>query len=374
MIIAEMRVHPYRIPFRQPFATAHGTLLAREGAIVELVTEDGIVGVGDMAAVTELGAPDVTTLVAAAQEYAPLLRGWPLGQVLFEALMSGKSKRRAFTVAPRSLLFALETATLDAAQLSAQMRHGAAYPVYDPLLVPVNATIGVATTDQAVERARAAVAAGFRCIKLKVGMMPDAAPEIERVRAVRTAIGPEIHLRLDANEAWTLPQATAILQALASEDIQFVEQPLMRTELADMYRLRKQTPIPIAADESITDLASIKRVIKYHAADVIILKPQLLGGYMIMPSMFNRAFEANLRSVFTSSLESGIGVAATIIIAITRGPSLMEYGLATLPLLEDDLILEELPIRDGCISLPPSGRVTLDRAALERYRLEVPGL
>lgn len=374
LTIADIRIHPYRIPFRQPFDTAHGTLAAREGAIVELVTDDGIVGVGDMAAVTEFGAPDVATLVAAAQEYAPLVVDHEPQQAYFNVALGTQLKPKTFITAPQPFCFALETALLDIIQRTAQIQSGISSA---PSPVLVNATVGTAATDQAVELACVAVSAGFRCIKLKVGMVGDAGAEVARIHAVRAAIGPTVALRLDANEAWTLQQATAIVNALANEDIQFLEQPLMRTKLAGMRTLRNRTSIAIAADESITDFTSIQTVIRHHAADALILKPQLLGGLFAMPSIRHLVRKANMRAVITTSLESGIGVAATIALAHAHTKdeeNALECGLATLPLLEDDLIIEDLPIQDGYISLPLSGRVTLDRAALERYRLEVPGI
>src|SRR5579875_135611 len=92
MRIAEVRVHPYRIPFRQPFVTAHGTLAAREGAIIELVTDEGITGLGDMAAVTEFGAVDLPTLLAALDGIRPALlqtEAQPDAKTLFRWVLHG---------------------------------------------------------------------------------------------------------------------------------------------------------------------------------------------------------------------------------------------------------------------------------------------
>lgn len=371
MIITDIQIHPYRIPLRQPFATGHGTLAAREGAIVELVTDEGIVGVGDMAAVTEFGAPDVATLVAAAREARAQIRGRSFFAPDWSATLSPL---------PPPLDFALERAHFDAF-----LREGIKYGHqpderrYAP--VRVNATVSAPLMEQTLADARRAVTAGFHCIKLKVGMLGDPSLECERIRAVRAAIGSDSQLRLDANEAWTLEQAETILRQVREVDIQFVEQPLARTHLADMRTLRQQTGIPIAVDEALTDPASLQRIWDADAADVLVLKPQLLGGIGPLHHAVTQAMLHKKHIVVTTSLESGIGVAATLAIAQHPifslpgiRPLLLACGLATLPLLEDDLINETLPVENGWIhsANTPDHLVTLDRAALDRYRLEVP--
>jgi o-succinylbenzoate synthase len=373
MIITDIRIHPYRIPFRQPFATGHGTLAAREGAIVELVTEEGIVGIGDMAAVTEFGAPDVATLVRALRAISPAILGRRATYIMSEVAQAAKHER-SLAALSAPVLFALETATHQVIELSR-----------DPALavrtglppVTVNATIGTADSAAACAAAQAAVAAGFRCVKLKVGMLAEPDAEIVRAHALRAAIGSAAHLRLDANEAWTVEQATEILGACSDLALEYVEQPIARTDLIGMRALREITGIRLAADEAVTDLASVQRVVETEAADVLVLKPHLLGGFTASSYAISHALKQGKDITITTVLESGIGVAATLGIAqlYQRNVLLLACGLATLPLLEDDLILEDLPIVDGTMTLPdgPGLGVTLDRAALERYRLEVPG-
>src|SRR6185437_11499534 len=164
----------------------------------------------------------------------------------------------------------------------------------------------------AAEAAYSAVIAGYRCIKLKVGMLDTVMAEISRIQAVRHAIGPEIQLRLDANEAWTFAQAQEILTACRKLALQYVEQPLPRDDLAGMQALRVATGVSIAADEAITDQTSVERVCEADAADVVILKPQLLGG---LTAMIHAGLHARINGktvIVTSSLESGVGIAATL--------------------------------------------------------------
>src|SRR6266699_1387990 len=177
--------------------------------------------------------------------------------------------------------------------------------------VPVNAMIDASTTEAAIAAAREARRNGFHCVKLKVLQYPlsgskrvaayqplhtrgvytrkpkrsiDPAPgesireEVERVAAVREAIGPAMHLRLEANEAWNLEEAIAILSQCVPYNIQYVEQPLRAHDLAGMRGLRRAVPIPIAVDEALQGLQSARLVLDNEAADILVIKPQLAGG------------------------------------------------------------------------------------------------
>lgn len=221
--------------------------------------------------------------------------------------------------------------------------------------------------DEAVQAAREAVSKGIGCVKLKVGVLSTVDEEAARVAAVRAAIGPDIHLRLDANEAWDYKQALAMLQAFAQYDIQYCEQPVERDNLPDMYCLRREQSIPIAADEAATDIASVHRVLEAKAADVLILKPQCLGDIWDRLRPMQEAAIRDVAWVWTSSMEAGIGVCASISVA-RPNQKYPESGFFTLDLLEDDLILTPPELVDGALAAPPRWGM-LDYEALVRYAL-----
>ncbi|MBA3823882.1 MAG: o-succinylbenzoate synthase [Ktedonobacterales bacterium] len=370
MIITDIRYYPYRVPFKRPFTTAHGTLMAREGVIVELVTDAGISGYGDMAAVTEFGAPDVATLLRVAREVEPQFVEKDPMKIPYS------SENWADGGLPGPLTFAIETAIGSVMKrflirLCEETPEGAGFAEWfiRPFApVRLNATIGAVSIDEAVKTAIEAKIAGFTCIKLKVGMLGSIRDEVERIFAVRAAIGPSIHFRLDANEAWSFDDALAIMQQLGAMNIQFVEQPLIHTALAEIPKLRARVAMPIGLDETVSDYASYQQV--SHLADVFILKPQMLGRIATEKIVHQNIRHRNL--VMTTSLESGIGVVATLKIASNLRKKLLECGLATLSLLEDDLIQEEIVIKNGMM-YPPTAPVTPDWDALARYRLDVEG-
>ena len=365
--IEEIRWHPYRMPLKREFISAHSALTERRGAILELVTDGGASGVGEIAPPPGFGGESFDSMLAALPTWARWLRGMTLSEALHAV-----EARLAADLGAGPVTCGLEIALLDALGksegrgVSAILCGGNAQPRPG---VRVNAVVGARTTEEAAAEARKAVADGFSCVKLKVGWER----EIERIAAVREAIGPGVHLRLDANEGWSLEQAMTILARSARFDIQYVEQPVRAGDLEAMRLLRRAALVPIAADESLGHLESAYRILESEAADVLIIKPQLLGGLRASLRLMRDAAERGTRSVVTSSIEAGIGLAAALHLAaaFAASPQLtMECGLATLHLLEDDLLLDELPIRDGFLAVPAGSGlgVRLDGEALERYR------
>jgi o-succinylbenzoate synthase len=235
--------------------------------------------------------------------------------------------------------------------------------------VPVNAVIGARAPGAAIAAAREASNNGYRCVKLKVGLGGSIQEEIERVAAVRDAIGPAVHLRLDANEAWNLEEAIAILSQCVPYNIQYVEQPLKAYDLAGMRSLRRAVHIPIAADEALHSLESAQLILDSEAADIFVVKPQLAGGLRVGQQIIQAASERGIPCVISSTIETGIGLAAALHLAAASPAVTLECGLATLHLLVDDLLIYDLPVRDGLLAVPtgPGLGVVLDWEALDRY-------
>lgn len=374
-----LKICPYRVVLRHPLTTAHGTLTTRQGAIIEILTAEGITGIGEVAPMPEFGGGNLNDALAALHQ-SPIVNDL-LGKRPDEAL---DCLYRAIDSLPASMSCGLEIALLDALAQAQQCsiselliqcsQSHTAHPDGNFTIAPyphirVNAVIGDSSINTAVNDAQAAIATGFRCLKLKLGM--GVKTDIERVHAIREAIGPSIHLRLDANEAWNFDQAYTILTKCAPFDIQYVEQPLKASDLPGMHKLRQAVAIPIAADEAISDLASARRVLATQAADVLILKPQLIGGLHVSRQIIQKATERGVHCVITSAIETGIGVVATLHLAAASPEVTLACGLATLHMLEDDLLTENLPIHNGMLTVPTGTGlgIHLDRQALAKYTL-----
>lgn len=228
--------------------------------------------------------------------------------------------------------------------------------------VPVNVTVPAVRP----ERAHAIVAAsGCRTAKVKVAEPGQAEGEDDaRLEAVRDALGPDGHVRIDVNGLWDVDTALRRLPALerAAGGLEYVEQPVARVE--DLAVVRRRQHVPVAADESIRRAADPYRVRDLEAADVAVLKVQPLGG---VRACLRIAEDIGLPVVVSSALETSVGIAAGVALAAALPELSHACGLATVSLLTDDLAVEPLLPVDGAL---PVARPAVDPAALERLRAE----
>jgi len=203
-------------------------LCASKGIIVQVNTSQGISGIGEIAPLPAFAGGSLADAYALLPALAERLRN----KSLHEAL--GLLTEEKADTKTASTFCGLEIALLDA--LGKAKACGVSTllsPTYSAprAAVPVNAVIGARATKVAIATALNAKKNGFLCIKLKVGLGLSAREELERIASVRDAIGPTMHLRLDANEAWQLEEAIAILSRCVPYDIQYVEQPLKAHDL-----------------------------------------------------------------------------------------------------------------------------------------------
>jgi L-Ala-D/L-Glu epimerase len=366
MKIIDVQWHTYCLPFLHKFYTAHGVMDTREGIVVQVTTNEGITGIGEIAPLPTFNGGSLADACSLLKELAGRLHHTTLYEAL-ELLAAEKVHTKT-----ASTLCGLEIALLDALGKTTDYSVSTLLTPADftpRTAVPVNAVISAKETKAAAETALNAKKNGFPCVKLKVGLGLSIHEEVERIAMVRDTMGTTMHLRLDANEAWQLEEAIAILSQCVPYDIQYIEQPMKAQDLVGMYTLRQEIPIPIAIDEAVHNLESVYLVLDSEVADILVIKPQLAGGLRIGQQMIQAASERGVRSVITSTIEAGIGLAAELHLAAASPAVTLECGLATLPLLADDLLTEALLVRDGFLAVPtgPGLGVELDQQALSRY-------
>jgi O-succinylbenzoate synthase len=264
------------------------------------------------------------------------------------------------------------TPWLRAADESAQA--GWPEPVRDA--VSVNCTIPAVGPREAYELARVS---GCGTAKVKVAEPGQAlSDDLERVEAVRAALGPGGRVRLDANGGWDVDRALTAIRQLARFDLEYVEQPCATVdELADLRRslARAGAHVLVAADESIRRVADPYRVADLEAADIAVLKVQPLGGVRACLEIAERI---GLPVVVSSALETSIGMRAGLALAAALPELPYACGLNTVPLLADDLVEVPLVARDGVLPIGPLNvapaalvrcAAPADRAAFWRSRL-----
>ncbi|WP_425428223.1 o-succinylbenzoate synthase [Actinokineospora auranticolor] len=220
--------------------------------------------------------------------------------------------------------------------------HGWPEPVRDR--VPVNATIPVVDPRRAGE---IAAASGCATAKVKVADPgADLADDVDRVAAVRDALGPGGKVRVDANGAWDVDTAVRAIRDLdkAANGLEYVEQPCRTIE--ELAAVRRRVDVPIAADESIRRAEDPMRVAVAGAADIAVLKVAPLGGVRRALAV---AEACGLPCVVSSALETSVGLAAGVALAAALPELDYACGLATLSLLTSDAVSRPLRAIDGWI-------------------------
>ena len=233
--------------------------------------------------------------------------------------------------------------------------------------VAVNALVPAVTPDEAYRLASEAAAAKIRTVKVKVGAPPAAGPagrltDLDRVAAVRDALGPTGRIRLDANGAWDVDAAAEMIARLARYDLELVEEPV--AGLDDLARLRRRVGVPLAADESVRGLDDARRLSALDAADAVVLKAQPLGGVRAALAV---AEAAGVPVIVSSLYETSVGLAAGVALAACLPELPYACGLGTATLLAADVVKDPL--------VPVYGKVAVrrpepDLELLERYRVQ----
>lgn len=233
--------------------------------------------------------------------------------------------------------------------------------------VTVNVTVPAVGPERAAELVRDSQ--GCTTAKVKVAEPGEGLEdEVDRLAAVRAALGPDGHIRIDSNGAWTAAEAISVLPVLdrAAGGLQYAEQPC-RT-VAELAEVRRRVAVPIAADESIRRAADPFAVKRAGAADVVVLKVQPLGG---VRACLELAAELDMPVVVSSALESSVGIAMGVALAAALPDHGLASGLATVQLLERDVtsapLLPEaglLPVR----AVEPDAVEEVDPQLTARWR------
>lgn len=291
-----------RIPLRKPFVTATGVVADRELVVIRLEDDEGTPGWGEAAPLEPYDGVTVDDV--------------------WRALADGPPARDA----PPQARTAWELSELD---LQAR-RRGRALGDAGADAIPVNMTLPAGPADEVAAAAMEGLRSGYSCFKLKVGL-PD---DVERVAAVREALGTWPALRLDANGAWTAPTAVERIGELARFDLELVEQPCKTLE--ELAAVRAQVATPIAADEPIRTAADVRRAAEAGACDAINVKLASSGGFSHARDALRAAEEAGMQAWLSSTLDGPWGIAAALQLAAQERLTLA-CGLSTLDLFDASL-------------------------------------
>jgi L-alanine-DL-glutamate epimerase-like enolase superfamily enzyme len=324
-----LEVRERRLHLREPLRSAWGELSERVILEVELTGDDGVTGRGEAAPLEPYDGVFLNDCREALDAYTEVLapRDYAGGGELLDAC-------RAAADLPQALA-AIDLALWD----RAGRRSGTpvARLLYDAPLdrVPVNATIGAVDRAGAADAAARAAAAGFACVKVKVGAGDDAG----RVAAVRAAAGPDMALRLDANGAWSVDEAVRWIEVLSAAGLELVEEPARGVR--SVKAVRDRVAVRVALDESGSESGALAAGV----ADAICLKISRCGGISGLLAQAALARAMGTEVYLASTFDGPLGIAAAVHAAAALRVEL-PCGLATL----DDP--GPLAARDGYIDVP----------------------
>lgn len=346
-----IRLIRYNVAFRKPFAGA-GFLLERRQGLLICWTEGGLSAWGEASPLPGFSTETLDETVSIAQnlasDLAALLAGIPLENPATESALPPHL--------PPSLEFAIDTLRADLHakrgklpfQEALRLKLGVGKPIPTEPAVGVNAVLGILPPDELLETGRKLLDDGFRTLKIKVGDPSAAMPVLRRLASDPRKPA----LRFDANGSWPENAALRWAELLAELNPEYLEQPFPLGREAEMARLQEQIPFPLAADESVRDLSSATKVVSQNAAQVLVVKPALIGSFRKLAELVGFAGRHQVKTVFTTLMDGGVARRAVAALAWALGTHDTDHGLSTGSLLGADPLPDGEQIHKGRYHFP----------------------
>ena len=281
--------------------------------VVKVSTDTGAVGYGEAPPTGVITGDTTGAILGAIQDHiAPALLGRDLDE--FEDLTAAVQKALVHNTSAKA---AVDMALWDL------LGQKYSTPVYRMLggarkNIVTDITISVNPPEEMARDARTAVQRGYDCLKVKVGIDPEL--DVARLAAVRQAVGRDIRLRIDANQAWNAKQAVRLLNQMQEKglDIEFVEQPVPAADLEGMQYVTRHADVPVLADESVFSPADALRIMQTGAADLVNIKLMKCGGITNALRIAAAAEVYGVECMIGCMLEAKISVNAAVELACAK--------------------------------------------------------
>jgi muconate cycloisomerase len=383
MKITKIETIPIRLPTRRVHQWASLTTPIGVYVIIKLHTNTGIVGLGEAPVLKDwggdhgkyFGETPQTTMHVINDILAPALAGQDPGRFeSIHALMDKAVKGYPYCKA------AIDSALYDVVGKALKVP---AYQLLGGLFrdrIPIAHSLGLMEIDKAVEEAVQAKSEGVKTIKLKCGVDPKR--DVELVKQIRKAIGPELNICTDANQGYpTAKTAVKIIKAMEEFNLLYMEQPVEGID--QMAEVARRVDTPIMADESAWTAQDVIEIVQKKAADMISIYTTKPGGLFNAKRVAAVAEAAGLGCNVNGSVETGVGNAANIHLAASTGvvthacvvpvstPKGKGKGGIAGIYYQDDIIAEAFEYSDGdvIVSAKPGLGIGLDEDKVKHYRI-----
>lgn len=359
MRITKIETTTCRVPVSTPLKWAGGTRQSASGVVVQIVTDEGLVGIGECPGPT---LPTIRTIVEEELtqfllDQDPLRLEWLVHRM--EEFCRNWSHIGAYAIS------GIEMALLD---LKGKALGVGVVDLLGGVCRRELPVVGYLFIDEPEENARQALAfveAGFTELKLKVGR--DFGQDHDALAAIRDAVGLDIAIRIDANMMWSVPTAVKWIRGLEKFELQYVEQPVPDFDIDGLAQVRRSVAVPIAADEACCDVRSALDLIRADACDVFVVYPSEAGGLTRARQIAALADAAGKWCVIGSWAELGVATAANLHLA--GSSESFPFAIDThYPLQKEDVLAEHLDMERGVADVPSGAGlgVELDPEALDR--------
>jgi L-alanine-DL-glutamate epimerase-like enolase superfamily enzyme len=301
--ITHIDIYRFSIPM-EPFTIATGTMDHAQNVFIRVHTDAGFYGVGECSAFPMIVGETQDTCLVMAREFARLWIGHNALDISARLL-----QLHSFTAGNTTIKSAFDIALHDIAAKNAGL------PLYQFLggqkrVVESDITIGIAGPAVMALKALDFQSSGAKILKVKLGK--NAAEDVERIKQIREAVGPEMVIRIDANQGWSFDDAVFALQALGQYDIEFCEQP-MRTWYDDrLPELMQLSPVKIMADESVYNHHDARKQINSGSCHYINIKMAKSGGLLEAKHIHDEAAAKGIACMMGGMLESRIALSAKL--------------------------------------------------------------
>lgn len=321
------------VPLRTPFVTALRRTTTTDTLVVRVSDTDGTTGWGEAPQVWQVTGESLASAAGCVEEMlAPMILGRDVDDwahvlaAVQRAVARNFGAKAAVDTAVRDVVARRRGLPLAAFMRNEATTSGVAPPTDThayPTVLRTDVTLSAGGPDDLAAAAEQRVAEGFSTLKTKVGT--DAATDVARVRAVREAVGPNVAIRLDANQGWTPDEAVTVIRALEDADlgVELVEQPVRGEDVEGLAWVRSHVGLPIMADESLLSLVDLERIVRLEAADLVNVKLAKCGSLGIAVEQLRRAEEAGLGTMVGSMMETAIGVGAAAAVAAAQPTSVV---------------------------------------------------
>jgi L-alanine-DL-glutamate epimerase-like enolase superfamily enzyme len=308
MQIKNVEVIPVELGLRIPYRTAYHPEIDRVAVVfVQVETLQGQVAWGCAAFEPAVTGETLEDVIQACQACADRARD--LNPLNTEYALDELAQ---LTEDTPSALCAFDVAFHDLLGLAAGL------PLYRLLggyrnRIQTSVTIGIASTKASVELARDRARQGFRILKIKGGLDPN--EDVRRVRAIHEAL-PTLILRLDADQGYTVQQALDVARALEGK-LEMLEQPTPAADLDALRQVTRHSPVPILADQSVTEPASALEIAARRAADGLSVKLAACGGLRCARQVDTIARAAKMTTMVSCVSEPALLIAAGLSFALS---------------------------------------------------------